>query len=98
VSGDKTVLQVAALDVTVCSMKTVTMKMPEELALRLERQAKRLGVSKSEVLRQSLERTFDEGGVDELSAHDLMREGCGCVDGGVTDLATNPKHLEGLGR
>lgn len=29
----------------------------------------------------------------------LARAGdlCGCLDSGVTDLATNPKHLEGFG-
>lgn len=27
----------------------------------------------------------------------LMRKGVGCVESGVTDLGSNPKHLEGLG-
>jgi hypothetical protein len=33
-----------------------------------------------------------------VSAYDLMAEACGMVDSGVTDLATNPAYLEGLGR
>ena len=33
-----------------------------------------------------------------VSVHDLMAEACGMIDSGVTDLATNPAHLEGLGR
>ena len=32
------------------------------------------------------------------SLHDLMKDGCGIVDSGVPDLATNKKHMEGFGR
>jgi hypothetical protein len=27
-----------------------------------------------------------------------MKDAVGCIDSGVTDLATNPKHMEGYGR
>lgn len=32
------------------------------------------------------------------TAYELMREHIGIVDSGLPDLASNPKHLEGLGR
>jgi hypothetical protein len=32
------------------------------------------------------------------SLHDRMKDGCGIVDSGVPDLATNPKHMEGFGK
>jgi hypothetical protein len=32
------------------------------------------------------------------TAWDMMKGACGIFDSGVDDLATNPKHLEGLGR
>ena len=32
------------------------------------------------------------------TAWDLMKDACGIFDSGVDDLATNPKHLDGLGR
>lgn len=32
------------------------------------------------------------------TAFDLMKDGCGIVNSGVGDLASNPKHLEGFGR
>jgi hypothetical protein len=32
------------------------------------------------------------------SVHDLMKDVCGIVDSGLTDLASNPAHLDGLGR
>ena len=33
-----------------------------------------------------------------VTAFDAMRDACGCAASGVSDLATNPKHLEKLGR
>ncbi|MBI4492300.1 MAG: hypothetical protein HY690_05855 [Chloroflexi bacterium] len=33
-----------------------------------------------------------------VSAYDLMRDLCGALDSGVDDLASNPAHIEGLGR
>ncbi len=34
----------------------------------------------------------------KLSLHERMKAGCGIVDSGVTDLATNKKHMEGFGQ
>jgi predicted DNA-binding protein len=82
-------------------MKTMTVKLPDELAVRLEKRAKRLGVSKSALLRESLERDLVEDAVvveEAPSAYDLMKGGFGCVNSGVGDLSTNPKHMEGFGR
>jgi predicted transcriptional regulator len=86
--------------ITSCGMKTMTVKLPDELAVRLEKRAKRLGVSKSALLRESLEREFRRNLVveEEPSAYDLMKDGFGCVKSGVGDLSTNPKHMEGFGR
>ena len=33
-----------------------------------------------------------------VSVGDLMSDLCGAIDSGVTDLSTNPAHLEDLGR
>lgn len=32
------------------------------------------------------------------TAYELMQDGCGIVDSGTGDLATNPEHLRGFGR
>ncbi|MBA4386590.1 MAG: hypothetical protein C0404_01335 [Verrucomicrobia bacterium] len=32
------------------------------------------------------------------SAFDVLKDACGCVDSGVSDLASNPKHMKGFGR
>ena len=37
-------------------------------------------------------------GGSEASAYELMKNGCGIVDSGIGDLATNPDHMEGFGR
>jgi hypothetical protein len=34
----------------------------------------------------------------KLGLHNLMNDSCGVVDSGVSDLASNPKHLKGCGR
>lgn len=81
-------------------MKTITVKLPDELAVRLEKRAARLGVSKSALLRESLERVFGEDSVveEEPSAYDVMKNGFGCVKSGMGDLSTNPGHMKGFGR
>ena len=82
-------------------MRTMTVKLSDELAVRLEKRAQRLGVSKSALMRKSLERDMggEDGAVEEApSAYDLMKGGFGCVKSGVGDLSTNPKHMEGFGR
>lgn len=81
-------------------MKTLTIKVPDELARRLEQRAKRSGRSKSSLARESIERDLDrDSAVEEPpSVYDLVKDDLGCVDSGVTDLSTNPKHMEGFGR
>lgn len=81
-------------------MKTMTLKLSDEVAARLEKRAQRLGVSKSKIVRESIERALREQPTveEEPSAYEVMKDGCGCVNSGVPDLATHPKHLEGFGR
>lgn len=33
-----------------------------------------------------------------VTAWDLMKDGCGIVSSGISDLSTNPKHMEGYGK
>ena len=94
------VLQFVAEGNAISKMKTLTVKLPDELAVRLEKRAKHLGVSQSELVRESVERGLSDAcaRLDAPSMYDLTREDCGCFDSGLTDLATNPKHMEGFGR
>ncbi len=83
-------------------MKTITIKVPEELDARLTKRAKRRGVSKSEVAREALARELNsdspEAVDEEPSAYDILKDDLGCIDSGVGDLSTNPKHMEGFGK
>jgi hypothetical protein len=94
------VLRLAVVGNTLVDMKTMTVKLSDELAVRLEKRAKRLGVSKSALLRESLERELRKESVveEEPSMYDLVKDDLGCVNSGLGDLSTNPKHLEGFGR
>ena len=81
-------------------MKTLTVKLPIELAVRLEKRAKRLGRSKSALAREAIEQELKRDPVveEEPSMYDLIKEDLGCMDSGLGDLSTNPKHMEGFGR
>lgn len=81
-------------------MKTLSIKISDELALRLERRAKRYGRSKSDLARESIERGLagDSALEEAPSLYDMIKDDLACVDSGVDDLSTNPKHMEGFGR
>ena len=74
-------------------MRTVSLKLPEDLDQALTELAERRHTSRSALLREAVERLTREERrtVGELAA-DLM----GCVEGPV-DLASNPKHMKGFG-
>ena len=79
-------------------MKTLSMRLPDALATKLNTLAKKRGEPKSEVAREAIEVFVNGSDVrSELSCHDLGKDLAGCVEGPV-DLATNKKHLRGYGR
>jgi predicted transcriptional regulator len=77
-------------------MRTISVKLPDELLGGLSGEAKARRVTKSSIVRESLEKGLHEqpstgaGSCYEL-AHDLA----GTVKGLPKDLADNPKYLEG---
>ncbi len=60
-------------------VKSLTVKVPDELAVRLEKRARRFTVSKSAMIRESLERERERYGAteEEPSAYDLVKEDLG---------------------
>ena len=76
-------------------MKTLTVKLPEQLAASLERETKRAQVSKSEIVRDILERHLRAAPAYAL---DLAGDLAGCVDSGIDDLSSNKARLQGFGR
>jgi hypothetical protein len=76
-------------------LKTLSIKVPEELSARVLRLAKERHTTVSEVVRDALSR-YDapmRGSFGELA-----KEHIGSVEGGPGDLATNPRHLEDFGK
>ena len=79
-------------------MKT-TIELPDELFRRAKATAalrgRKLKDLVEEGLRRVLESPEDESEIE--ARRDLLRQYCGIVDSGVTDLSTNPKYMEGFG-
>ena len=76
-------------------MKTLTMKLPDELLKWLENEAKRSRQPKSALVREILQHHQQRR---HQSALDLASDLCGCVQSGLHDLSRNKKHLKGFGR
>ena len=81
-------------------MKILSIKVPEELAIRIEKRARNLGISKSALIRQSIEQEISgHPSLEEApTAYDLMRKDLGCIESGTGDLSTSPEHLKDFGK
>ena len=79
-------------------MQTISLKLPEDLLAQLESEAKVRRITKSSLVRESLEKALrkpSESGT--VSCHDLARDLAGSLKGLPKDLATNPKYMQGFG-
>jgi hypothetical protein len=79
-------------------MKTLTVKVPEDLDLKLAAAAAKRGESKSDLIRTALESivTANEAIIPN-SCLDLAKDIVGSVEG-PSDLSHNKKHLKGYGQ
>ena len=75
-------------------MKTLTLRIDGALDRWLADEAKRLGRTKSQIVREALLR--QRNGKKPLSLHDRLKDLCGIVKG-PPDLSTNPKYMKGFG-
>jgi RHH-type transcriptional regulator, rel operon repressor / antitoxin RelB len=66
---------------------TVSLRLDDELAARLNRAAAAAGVSKSEYIRQCLNSQLEEGREQELSAYELGKDLFGCYSSGDGTLS-----------
>jgi hypothetical protein len=75
------------------------LKLPDELLAQLESEAKARGVTKSRVLRESLQEALrPKAPARPVSCYDLARDLAGSMKGLPEDLADNPKYMEGFGQ
>ncbi|HEU0009631.1 MAG TPA: ribbon-helix-helix protein, CopG family [Verrucomicrobiae bacterium] len=74
----------------------MSFKISKPLDEWLETEARKLGRSKSDLVRETLERRRDgDGG---RSVHDVMKHVCGVIKGGPRDVATRQRrHMKGFG-
>ena len=80
-------------------MKILTLKLPDEVAAKLEVKSRQTGKTKSQVTRDALAAHLDERTKGKLgmSCLDLVRDLAG-TGKGPGDLASNKKHLRDYGR
>ena len=78
-------------------MKTIALKLSDELLVKIEHAANRIGQTRSALMRDVLEEFFaEQARVTPGSCLDLARDLAGCVQG-PPDLSTNPAHLDDYG-
>lgn len=79
-------------------MTTITCKVPETLAAKLDALARDERCTKSDLVREAIEaRLQSTQGRGSATALYLVKHLRGSIKGGPSDLATNPKHMDGFG-
>jgi predicted transcriptional regulator len=79
-------------------MRTISLKLPDDLLAELVREAKARRVTKSALVRESLETELRRRPQRRsASCFDLARDLAGSLKGLPHDLAHNPKYLDGFG-
>jgi len=80
-------------------MRTISLKLPNTLLTQLDSEARARRVTKSWLVRESLEKALrQESPAGAVSCYDLAHDLAGTVKGLPKDLADNPKYMEGFGR
>ena len=79
------------------SMKTISIKVPEGLAVRLDQAVAAAQRSKSDLIREAVEQYLARGDIRlEGSFSTQGADLAGCLEG-PHDLSFNPRHLDGYG-
>lgn len=78
-------------------MRRISLRLPDELAARLDSAATARRVTRSRFILESLERAFDQPPRLGLSCYDLAHDLVGAVKGLPEDLADDPRHLAEFG-
>jgi hypothetical protein len=80
-------------------LDTLTIKIPKELAAALDKAVQSTQLTKSELVRRALVAyTARQQETPFVSALEQAGDLVGCFKGGASDLASNPRHMEGFGR
>jgi predicted DNA-binding protein len=80
-------------------VQTISLKLPDDLLAQLDGEAKARRVTKSSIIRESLEKSLrKQSKAGEVSCYDLASDLAGAVKGLPEDLAGNPEYMEGFGQ
>jgi len=81
-------------------MKTLSLKIPENLDRRIAHEIAHRRIPKSAWVREALELFLSNGSTwkKQPSVLDLTRDLAGKYRGGPKDLSTNPRHMNGFGK
>jgi hypothetical protein len=81
------------------TMRTISLKLPDDLLVQLDSEAKARRVTKSWLVRESLEKALRRQSPDKaISCYDLARDLAGSLKGLPADLADNPKYMDDFGQ
>ena len=81
------------------TMRTISLKLPDDLLLQLDSAAKARRVTKSSLVRESLEKALrKQSPAEAVSCYDLARDLAGAMKGLPTDLADDPKYMDDFGK
>lgn len=80
-------------------MRTISLKLPDRLLDQLENEARTRRVTKSRLVRESLEQALNNRRSSRsASCFDLARDLAGAIKGLPEDLAENPEYMQGFGQ
>ena len=80
-------------------MRAISLRLPDKLLARLDREAKARRVTKSRLIRESIERVLrTKLRGQAASCYDLARDLAGALKGLPEDLADSPKYMDELGK
>jgi predicted transcriptional regulator len=78
---------------------TITVKIPRSLNKRLEAEAAGQRLSKSTVIRRALDQYLMKPGLSRRqAAFETIKDLCGIIKDGPSDMSADPKYLAGFGR
>ena len=80
------------------SMRTISLKLPDELLSQLESEAKHRRVTKSALVRESLEMSLRKRPSEGASCYDLASDLAGSVRGLPKHIASKPKYMKDFGK
>jgi predicted DNA-binding protein len=80
-------------------MRTISLRLPDDLLVQLDHRAKARRMTKSRLVRESIEEVLRKPSrPGAVSCYDLAHDLTGTVKGLPKDLADNPKYMQGFGQ